>query len=49
MNTKEIDKIRTARRCMKNQLIKCECMSCLNKLCPLNNFWDEKEVLEEKE
>ncbi len=43
MTKKEIMDIKTARQCLKFQLIKCNNMTCLNKVCPLNKFWDEME------
>jgi hypothetical protein len=48
MQPKEIMDIRTARRCMEFKLLKCDNKDCLNKMCPLNKFWDEKQHWEKK-
>lgn len=43
MTPKEIIDLETARRCLNFKGIKCDNKECLNKMCPLNKFWDRIE------
>jgi hypothetical protein len=42
MQTHEIHQIKLARKCCDYQNIKCNKENCINKLCPLNKFWEDK-------
>ena len=41
--------IKTARRCMDFQNIKCDNKDCINKACPLNKIYDRKMLTDKNE